>query len=88
VDKAVIEAAAAGCIVLSLNKNVLELTGMNKVYQKLKIPIPDELKVQFDTFEKLSESQIHDIQLDISTATGEANNVSNTTRKIFVKLTS
>lgn len=88
VDKAVIEAAAAGCIVLSLNKNVLELTGMNKVYQKLKIPIPDELKVQFDTFEKLSESQRHDIQLDISNSTGEANNVSNTTRKIFVKLTS
>ena len=87
VDKVVIEAAAAGCIVLSLNKNVLELTGMNKVYQKLKISIPDELKVQFDTFEKLNESQRHDIQLDISNTTGEANNVSNTTRKIFVKLT-
>jgi len=60
---------------------------MNKVYQKLKISIPDELKVQFDTFEKLNESQRHDIQLYISNTTGEANNVSNTTRKIFVKLT-
>lgn len=88
VDKAVIEAAAAGCIILSLNKNVLELTGMNKVYQKLKVPIPSELKAQFDTFDKLNDSQRYGIQLDISNATGERNNVYNTTRKIFEKLTS
>lgn len=88
VDKAVIEAAAAGCIVLSLNKNVLELTGMNEVYQKLKVPIPSELKAQFDTFENLTDSQRYGLQLGISNVTGKMNNVHNTTRKIFNKLTS
>ena len=88
VDKAVIEAAAAGCIVLSLNKNVLALTGMNRVYQKLRVPVPSDLLTQFHTFEKLNDLERSDIQIDISNATGEANNVYNTTRKIFQKLTS
>ena len=88
VDKVVIEAAAAGCIVLSLNKNILELTGMNRVYQKLRVPVPSDLLTQFHTFEKLNDLERSDIQIDISNATGEANNVYNTTRKIFQKLTS
>jgi hypothetical protein len=65
VDKAVIEAAAAGCIVLSLNKNVLNLTGMDRIYQKLDMPVPNDLYTQFDVFEKLSDSQRFEIQLDI-----------------------
>ncbi len=88
VDKAVIEAAAAGCFIISLNNNVLELTGMNEVYQKLKVPIPNELKAQFDTFENLTDSQRYGLQLVISNVTGEMNNVYNTTGKIFNKLTS
>jgi glycosyltransferase involved in cell wall biosynthesis len=86
VDKAVIEAAAAGCIVLSLNKNVLNLTGMDRIYQKLDMPVPNDLYTQFDVFEKLSDSQRFEIQLDISNDAGKLNNVDLTANKIFNEL--
>lgn len=86
VDKAVIEAAACGCIIISTNKNVLELTGMAKIYSNLEMKIPEGIQSQINVFEALDPEKIEEIRYEISRLTCEQNNVKNTTNLILNEL--
>ena len=88
VDKAAIEAAASGCIIISSNKNVLKLTGMDSVYINFNLTIPENLFDQISFFDKLTEKDISLIRKEISDISCEQNNVVNTTRKIVDVLSS
>lgn len=82
VDKAAIEAAASGCIIISTNKNVLKLTGMDGIYDNFNLPVPENLFDQISFFDKLTNKDISLIRKEISTRSCEQNNVVNTTHKI------
>jgi len=88
VDKAAIEAAASGCIIISNNKNVLQLTGMIKIYSSLNIAIPESLQSQIKVFEELSPKRIEQIQGEISQLTCELNNVKRTTKRVIDEILS
>jgi glycosyltransferase involved in cell wall biosynthesis len=88
VDKAAIEAAASGCIIISNNKNVLNLTGMIKIYSSLNMVIPESLQSQIKVFEELSLKRIEQIQEEISKVTCELNNVNNTTKRVLDEILS
>lgn len=82
VDKAAIEAAASGCIIISTNKNVLKLTGMDDIYNNFDLLVPENLFDQISFFDKLSNKDISLIRKEISARSCEQNNVVNTTHKI------
>ena len=82
VDKAAIEAAASGCIVISTNKNVLKLTGMDGIYNNFDLLVPENLFDQISFFDKLTNKDISLIRKEISARSCEQNNVVNTTHKI------
>jgi hypothetical protein len=88
VDKAAIEAAASGCIIISNNKNVLQLTGMSKIYASLNVVIPESLQSQIEVFEEISSKRIEQIQAEISQLTCELNNVKNTTKRVLDEILS
>lgn len=46
VDKAAIEAALAGCFIISLNQTTLKVTGMSEVWTKLNVEIPSSIPDQ------------------------------------------
>ena len=82
VDKAAIEAAASGCIIISTNKNVLKLTGMDGIYKNFDLLVPENLFDQISFFDKLTNKDISLIRKEISARSCEQNNVVNTTHKI------
>jgi hypothetical protein len=82
VDKAAIEAAASGCIIISTNKNVLKLTGMDGIYNNFDLLVPENLFDQISFFDKLTNKDISLIRKEISARSCEQNNVVNTTHKI------
>ena len=82
VDKAAIEAAATGCIIISTNKNVLKLTGMDGIYNNFDLLVPENLFDQISFFDKLTNKDISLIRKEISARSCEQNNVVNTTHKI------
>lgn len=82
VDKAAIEAAASGCIIISTNKNVLKLTGMDDIYNNFDLLVPENLFDQISFFDKLTNKDISLIRKEISARSCEQNNVVNTTHKI------
>jgi len=88
VDKAVIEAATSGCIVISTNDNVLRLTGMVDIYDELNFSVPKSLFDQINFFDRLGKKEISQIRNRISEISNERNNVFNTTNKIMEVLTS
>jgi glycosyltransferase involved in cell wall biosynthesis len=82
VDKSAIEAAASGCIIISTNENVLNLTGMNDIYNDFNLRVPKNLFDQIDFFDKLTNKEISLIRNKISELSCKRNNVVNTTYKI------
>jgi glycosyltransferase involved in cell wall biosynthesis len=86
VDKAVVEAASSGCIVISLNSNVLNLTGMAQIYKFYGRKIPQSLFDQILFFEELSENEIVIIQEKLSEVSSALNDVNSTTEKILESL--
>lgn len=82
VDKAAIEAAACGCIIISKNKNVLNLTGMDSIYNNFNLLVPENLFDQISFFDKLTNKDISLIRKEISKISCEQNNVVNTTHKV------
>lgn len=83
VDKAVVEAASSGCIIISLNSNVLNLTGMSQIYKFYDKNIPQSLYDQIQFFEELSENEIASIQEKLSKESSARNDVNRTTEKIL-----
>ena len=86
VDKSVLEAAAVGCFVLSENEFVLELTGMNRVWNSIGIEIPLELSNQIEIL-KPHEFDTNLREL-IAISCRERNDVKNTAIKILTFLAS
>jgi len=86
VDKAAVEAASSGCIVISLNTNVLNLTGMAEVYEFYGRKIPQSLFDQILFFEELPEKEIAIIKEKISKVSSSLNDVNRTTEKILNSL--
>ena len=86
VDKAVIEAALSGCIILSLNKNVLELTGMHTVYEFIGSKVPISISAQFNLFESLNEATLISIESKLREECSQRNDVKKTTEKIILTL--
>ena len=84
VDKSVLEAAAVGCFVLSENEFVLELTGMNRVWNSIGIKVPLELSSQIELL-KPHEFDTNLREL-IATSCREKNDVKNTAIKILTLL--
>ena len=75
VDKAVIEAALVGCIVLSENVNTLKLTGMGAYWEN------SNVLAQYDVFDQirilglLSESDLNELRMKISNSARERNSL-------------
>jgi hypothetical protein len=86
VDKAAIEAALSGCIILSLNKNVLELTGMHTVYEFIGSEVPNSILEQFNLFESLNETTLISIETKLREECSQRNDVKKTTEKIILTL--
>jgi glycosyltransferase involved in cell wall biosynthesis len=85
VDKSVLEAAATGSFILSENKFVLELTGMDRVWDEIGTKAPLEITSQIE----LLESHEGDVKLRklISKVCIENNDVNQTVAKILNVLT-
>lgn len=86
VDKAAIEAALSGCIILSLNKNVLELTGMHTIYEFIGSEVPNSISEQFNLFKSLNETTLTIIETKLRTECSQRNDVKKTTKKIILTL--
>ena len=86
VDKATLEAASVGCIVISEQQPAKELTGMAEEWKRLgfekDLKINDQLKI----LQGLSTETLQDIRMRIIEFTRSRNNVVNTTRMIAEQL--
>lgn len=83
VDKASIEAALSGCLILSTNSNVIQLTGMSHLYNYLRIGVPATIESQIQVFESLDKSTLRIVQSMLKNYCAESNNVENTTMRII-----
>lgn len=88
VDKATLEAASLGCIIISEEFTARELTGMNKSWRQLGKELPLTLTEQVQTFESLSNEAIREIRRSLMIHTREQNNVERTTKEIINQLRS
>ncbi len=86
VDKATLEAASVGCIVISEQQPAKELTGMAEEWKRLgfekDLKINDQLKI----LQGLSSETLREIRMRIIEYTRSRNNVVNTTRVIAEQL--
>ena len=78
VDKAVIEAAMAGCLIISENENVLSLTGMTEIWTDIAEKRPIRIADQILQLEKLSVDQNLQIAKSISTSATKKSDLSST----------
>ena len=83
VDKASIEAALSGCLILTTNSNVIQLTGMSKLYNFLGISVPSTIEGQIQVFDSLEKSTLKIVQIMLKNYCAELNNVENTTKRII-----
>lgn len=83
VDKAAIEAALSGCLILSTNSNVIHLTGMIHIYNFLGIKAPLKIEDQIGLFESLNKHTLKMMQTMLKSYCAELNNVDNTTKKVI-----
>jgi glycosyltransferase involved in cell wall biosynthesis len=86
VDKAVIEAAFSGCLILSENIAALELTGMHRAWTEVLKHSPSDLFTQLQTLTRLTPKQKDEMR-EIVWSTSLANNrISNTVQQIMLQL--
>jgi len=88
VDKASIEASLSGCIILTVNKNVMNLSGMSEVYKYLKVLPPKTITQQFNIFENLNKDQLNRIQEILFKISSEKNDVLQSTSTVLFELVS
>jgi glycosyltransferase involved in cell wall biosynthesis len=86
VDKAVIEAAMCGCLIITSNLNVLALTGMNKVYDELRIKPPDSVLEQLRILDSIDENKLKILRDILRSEAGRSNDVNNTIKSIIRKI--
>jgi glycosyltransferase involved in cell wall biosynthesis len=78
VDKAAIEAAMSGCLIISENENVLSLTGMSDIWTYMAEQRPMRIVDQILKLEKLSVDQNLQIAKTISTSATKKSDLSST----------
>lgn len=84
VDKSVLEAAAVGCFVLSVNEFVLELSGMGSVWSSIGVKAPLEITSQIELLKHHElDTSLREI---IAASSIEKNDVKNTAFKILIFL--
>jgi glycosyltransferase involved in cell wall biosynthesis len=86
VDKATLEAASVGCIVISEQQPAKELTGMAEEWTRLGFEKDLEINAQLKILQGLSSQNLQDIRMRIIEFTRSRNNVVNTTRMIAEQL--
>lgn len=82
VDKATLEAAMCGCLIVSDNKAVHFLTGMREVWVELGFEKIPEISVQIGALMQLSESLLPHFRALVSKLAKERNNLTNTISRI------
>jgi glycosyltransferase involved in cell wall biosynthesis len=88
VDKAVIEGALSGCFVISSEKQALELTGMDKVFEALGFKDIPTLEVQLLTLSGLPTTEKELLRSKLSARARELNDLDRTTLEILRKIES
>jgi glycosyltransferase involved in cell wall biosynthesis len=86
VDKATLEAASVGCIVVSEQQPAKELTGMAEEWKRLGFEKDLKINAQLKILQSLSPQTLQDIRMRIIEFTRSRNNVVNTTRMIAEQL--
>jgi glycosyltransferase involved in cell wall biosynthesis len=84
VDKSVLEAAATGSYVLSESKFVLNLTGMDRVWEEIGAASPSEIESQIEILKSHEENV--ELRKLISTVCVEKNDINKTAAKILDEL--
>ena len=82
VDKATLEAAMCGCLVVSDNKAVHFLTGMREVWDELGFEKIPEISAQIGALLQLTESLLPHFRSLVSKIAKERNNLTNTISRI------
>jgi hypothetical protein len=79
-DKAALEAGISGCVLISTNQSVIELTGMDEIW-------PDNLyhsriDLQIDWILRRTDAEMREIRRTIMQKSRELNNLPNLTKEI------
>jgi glycosyltransferase involved in cell wall biosynthesis len=86
VDKATLEAASVGCIIITEERPASELTGMNLGWKKMGYEGHIDLAAQIALMQSLTDGEINNVRKEIMDFTRTNNNVINTTRNIIEQL--
>lgn len=86
VDKATIEAAMAGCFVVSETIEALELSGMIEVWRLCGYDTPPPLNIQISTLLSLNEEKTAEFRKMVSKSSIEMNRIETTIGKIALSL--
>jgi len=82
VDKAAIEASMSGCLILSDNRNVLQLTGMSEIWFQRGMQVPDSVHDQISSLERFTEEELNLASKKIAQLAREKNDLKQTIRTI------
>ncbi len=82
-DKAALEAAMLGCLILTTNKSVQELTGMNRVFPSDEMA--NDLSQQLTWMLTLPDDQMRQIRKFVANKSRELNSLDNLVRRIEQK---
>lgn len=85
VDKAVIEAALAGCFILTLNSTTIELTGMEAVWKKIGVVVPSTIQDQLNTLRNYAGDK-SELRLLLQKSSAIRNDVDRLTSRIALTL--
>lgn len=86
VDKATIEAAMSGCLIVSESPEAIELTGMIEIWKQLGVFHLPDLQKQISTLLFLSEETIKEFRIMISELSRNKNGLNKTMQVISSKL--
>jgi hypothetical protein len=87
VDKAAIEAAYAGCLIVTTSSETMNLTGMDKAWDFLGLNIPSSISEQLELLEKVPHAKKEEARKLVTRYSMENNNLKETIGKITFVLT-
>ena len=82
VDKATIEAAISGCLLVTDSESALELTGMNSIYGEKRLDLSEQIKFILN----MSTAQLMNARRELSLISRERNDLQKTILKMTEKL--
>jgi len=88
VDKVALEAAIAGCLILSVEQITLDLTGMSSGWAFIKQKTPQNIADQIRFLESLEDGELRKLQKIVTEECIEKNNLNSTVTKIVQVLKS